>query len=94
MESLRLTIIYLNPLLKRFSFKQRTFIQSFFSLFISLVVDLRWRVCLLSVVEGFSVSLNELQIFFVIFGFTALLYNVLYFSNDYLFRRKHSVSRT
>lgn len=86
MESLRLSIIYLNRLLKQFSFKQRTIIQSFLSLIISLLVVyvgvfeyFRW-------VEGFSVSLTELQIFFVIFGFTALLYNILYFSNDYLFR--------
>lgn len=86
LESLRLSILYLNRSIKDLGFKQRIFIQSLVSLIISLLVVytavfgyFRW-------VEGFSVSLNELQIFFVIFGFTALLYNVLYFSNDYLFR--------
>ncbi len=86
MESLRLSIIYLIPLVKRFSFRLRTFIQSFFSLVISLAVIYAGVFAYFRWVEGFSVSLNELQIFFVIFGFTALLYNVLYFSNDYLFR--------
>jgi hypothetical protein len=37
-------------------------------------------------VAGFTVGIAELQIFLWIFGFTALLYNILYFSNDYLFK--------
>jgi hypothetical protein len=86
MESLRLSIIYLNRLLKQLSFKPRTFIQSFFSLVISLLVVYAGVFSYFRWAEGFSVSLNELQIFFIIFGFTALLYNILYFSNDYLFR--------
>ena len=86
MESLRLVIVYLNPMLARFSFRQRTFIQSFLSLSISLIVIYAGVYSYFQWVEGFSVSWNELQIFFVIFGFTALLYNILYSSNDYLFR--------
>jgi hypothetical protein len=86
MESLRLSILCLNRLFKPLSFKQRTFVQSPFSLIISLLVVYAGVFAYFRWVEGFSVSLNELQIFFVIFGFTALLYNVLYFSNDYLFR--------
>jgi LytS/YehU family sensor histidine kinase len=37
-------------------------------------------------VEGYSVGWYELRLFYVIFGFTALLYNILYSSNEYLLR--------
>lgn len=86
MESLRLSILNLNPLIKQLGFKRRAFVQSVFSLILSLLVVYAGVFAYFRYVEGFSVSVNELQIFFVIFGFTALLYNVLYFSNDYLFR--------
>ncbi len=86
LESLRGSILYLNRLIKHLSFRQRAFLQSVVSLIISLVVIYVGVFAYFRWVEGFSVSLNELQIFFVIFAFTALLYNVLYFSNDYLFR--------
>jgi hypothetical protein len=86
LESLRLSIIYLNKLFEQFSFRQRTVIVSILSLIISLVVIYVGVFAYFKWVEGFTVSLTELQIFFVIFGFTALLYNILYSSNDYLFR--------
>jgi hypothetical protein len=37
-------------------------------------------------VVGFDIDLSELLIFWIIFGFTGLLYNILFFSNDYLFK--------
>jgi hypothetical protein len=86
LESLRLSIVYLNKPLSRFSFRQRTLVQSLFSLIISLLVIYAGVFAYFRWVEGFTVSITELQIFFVIFGFTALLYNILYSSNDYLFR--------
>ena len=86
LESLRLSIIYLNRWLKNLSFKRRTIIQTVVSLFISLLVVYAGVFSYFLWVEGFSVSITEMKIFLVIFGFTSLLYNVLYFSNDYLFR--------
>jgi len=86
LESLRLSIMLLNRLLKQMSFRLRTIIQSLVSLIVSLLVVYVGVFAYFQWVEGFTVSLTELQIFFVIFGFTALLYNVLYSSNAYLFR--------
>ncbi len=86
LESLRLSIILSNRVLKQMRLRQRTVIQSLVSLIISLLVVYAGVVAYFQWVVGFSVSITELQIFLVIFGFTALLYNVLYFSNDYLFR--------
>jgi LytS/YehU family sensor histidine kinase len=36
--------------------------------------------------EGYSVGWFELRLFYVIFGFTAVLFNILYSSNEYLLR--------
>jgi len=86
LESLRLSIVLMNRVLKNLSFRNRAIIQSFFGLVFSLVTVSAGITIYFQWVVGFSVSIAELQIFLVIFGFTALLYNVLYFSNEYLFR--------
>ncbi len=77
LESLRLSIILSNRVLKQMRLRQRTVIQSLVSLIISLLVVYAGVVAYFQWVVGFSVSITELQIFLVIFGFTALLYNVL-----------------
>ena len=46
---------------------------------LSLFAYFKWLV-------GFDIAFRELIIFWVIFGFTGLLYNVLFLSNDYLLR--------
>jgi hypothetical protein len=86
LESLRFSIVLLNRTLKGHPFRQRAVIQSLASLIISLVVVYAGVFAYFEWVVGFSVSSTELQIFLVIFGFTALLYNVLYLSNEYLFK--------
>lgn len=57
---------------------------------LSTVVSTSWVVISLSLyfiyVVGFSIAITQLLIFTIIFLFTALLYNLLYFSNDYLHR--------
>lgn len=86
LESLRLSISLLNRWLKQTSFRQRSIIQSIASLVISLLTVYAGVAAYFNWIVGFTVSITELQIFLVIFGFTALLYNVLYFSNAYLLR--------
>jgi sensor histidine kinase YesM len=52
---------------------------SLVALSLSLAAYYKWIV-------GFSIGTSDLVIFWVIFGFTGLLYNLLYFSNEYLFK--------
>src|SRR5579871_5286967 len=86
MESLRLSIVILNRWMTQTSFGRQAVVQSVVSLIVSLFVVYAGVFSYFKWIVGFSVSITEMQIFFVIFGFTALLYNVLYFSNAYLFR--------
>jgi Histidine kinase len=84
-ESLRLCIITI----KKFTFNSA---RNQIALTISLSVVTTLTVITLSLasyfswIVGFNVGMGELMIFWVIFGFTGLLYSLLYFSNDYLFR--------
>ncbi|MBI1768268.1 MAG: histidine kinase [Bacteroidetes bacterium] len=86
MESLRVTIILLANSLERIPRKYRVGIQTLISLSVSLLVVYLGVFSYFKWVEGYSVGWYELRLFFVIFGFTALLYNILYSSNEYLLR--------
>lgn len=85
-ESLRSTIILLANSLTRVPRKYRAVIQTLASLAVSLFIVYLGVFCYFKYVEGYSVGWYELRLFFVIFGFTAVLYNILYSSNEYLLR--------
>ncbi len=86
MESLRATIILLVNSLMRIHRKYRAVIQTLISLTVSLFIVYLGVFSYFKWVEGYSVGWYELRLFFVIFGFTAVLYNILYSSNEYLQR--------
>lgn len=86
MESLRATIIVLANSLTRIQRKYRALIQTLASLCVSLLIVYLGIFSYFKWVEGYSVGWFELRLFFVIFGLTAVLYNVLYSSNEYLLR--------
>jgi hypothetical protein len=73
-------------LLTRIQRKYRALIQTLASLGVSLFIIYLGVFCYFKYVEGYSVGWFELRLFFVIFGFTAILYNILYSSNEYLQR--------
>jgi hypothetical protein len=84
LESLRGAIVLFAQWLAKWPRKYRTFIQTFVSLSVSLMIVYAGVDAYFRWVEGYSVNWLELRIFLVIFGFTALLYNILYFSNEFL----------
>ncbi|MGC4023324.1 MAG: histidine kinase [Cyclobacteriaceae bacterium] len=86
LESLRTTIVLLGKWLAKIARKYRAVIQTLISLSISLVFIYAGVFLYFKWVEGYSVGWFELRLFFVIFGFTAVLYNILYSSNEYLLR--------
>lgn len=85
-ESLRASIVLLSKWFSKWLTKYRVLVQTLVSLSLSLLIIYCGVYAYFKWVEGYSVSWAEMRIFFVIFGFTALLYNILYFSNDYLLR--------
>jgi hypothetical protein len=86
LESLRGTIIILANSLTRIQRKYRALIQTLASLSVSLLIVYLGVFAYFKWVEGYSVGWYEMRLFFVIFGFTAVLYNILYSSNEYLLR--------
>jgi hypothetical protein len=86
LESLRTTIVLLARWLEASPRKYRAFIQTVISLSVSLVIIYVGVFAYFRWAEGYSVGWYELRLFFVIFGFTAVLYNILYSSNEYLLR--------
>jgi len=86
LESLRASIVFLVKWFEKLPRKYRPVIQTLFSLVISLVIVYAGVFAYFKWVEGYSVAWYEMRNFFVIFGFTAVLYNILYSSNDYLLR--------
>lgn len=89
-ESMRLVVIILDKFLPERYLRIRipiqfviTFIVSVFLVFIGLTLYFKYAV-------GFSISTVQLLIFFIIYTVTALLYNILYFSNHYL-QKENSV---
>ena len=84
-ESLRLNIAAAN----RFNFssvRNRIVTSIGTGILITLVIISLVMATYFKFVVGFGIDVSELLIFWVIFGFTGLLYNILYFSNEYLFR--------
>lgn len=84
-ESLRLCIL----IMKRFHFssvRNQVLISISSSIVLSLVIITAVLAAYFKFVVGFDIDWSELLIFWIIFGFTGLLYNILYFSNDYLFK--------
>jgi hypothetical protein len=86
LESLRATIILLTNWLNKLPQKYRTPTQALISLSVSLLVVHSGVFVYFKWAEGYSVGWYELRLFYVIFGFIALLYNILYSSNEYLLR--------
>lgn len=84
-ESLRLMV----ALAKRFhirSTRNEVIIATVGGLILSLLVITSSIIAYFKIAVGFNISTGELMIFWVIYGFTALLYNTLYFSNEFLFK--------
>lgn len=86
LESLRASIVFLLKRFDQWMQKYRVAVQALISLLVSLLIVYAGVYSYFKWVEGYSVSWTELRIFMVIFGFTGLLYNILYFSNEYLLR--------
>ena len=84
-ESLRLCII----LIKKFnisSTRNEIILAILSGLFTSFIAITGSMVAYFKLVVGFNISVGELTIFWVVFGLTALLYNTLYYSNEFLFK--------
>lgn len=83
-EFIRLQIVLINRFLKQ---KSESFRIPFQLIGTSVLAVVLVVICLklyFTNVIGFSISGTQLRLFIVIFSVTALLYNVLYFSNFYL----------
>ena len=86
LEALRLTVVVTSKRLSAVAYQRKIIIQTITSVIIAIAVVTGGVAAYFYWVAGFTVGMAELQIFLWIFGFAALLYNMLYFSNDYLFR--------
>jgi hypothetical protein len=83
-ESIRLIIILQEKLLKTQYLNIRIPLQLVITVLLSVTLVVIGLSTYFRLVEGFSVGTTQLMIFAVIYGVTALLYNILYFSNYYL----------
>ena len=86
LETLRFTIVLLSKRLFEVPYQRKIIIQTITSVIITVAAVAGGVASYFYWVAGFTVGMAELQLFLWIFGFSALLYNILYFSNDYLFR--------
>lgn len=87
LEVLRLSIVVLNRWIAReISYERKIIAQTITSALLSVLIVGAGVSAFFYWVAGYSIAMSELQIFLWIFGIIALLYNLLYFSNDYLFR--------
>jgi len=86
LETLRLTTVLLGKRLTTSFYQRKIILQTTISVGITIIVVTGGIAAYFYWVAGFTVGMAELQIFLWIYGFTALLYNMLYFSNDNLFR--------
>jgi hypothetical protein len=83
-ETIRLIIVLLDKFLKgRFSLA-RIPVQLIASTILSTIIVLIGVSAYFTFGLGFSIAVSQLLIFTVIYSCSALLYNLLYFSNDYL----------
>lgn len=91
-ESMRIIILVLerksNP---DASVQRRLFLQLILSLLVSVGMVGLAITAYFHFIIGFSIGAQELYVFFLIFGATGLLYNLLYFSHYYLLKenRQH-----
>lgn len=83
-EVIRGVILLVNRVVKAGSPAIAIFVQLVMTLVISVGLVLLCLIAYFKYVEGFSISGTQLMIFSLVFIITALLYNVLYFSNYYL----------
>lgn len=84
-ESLRM-MVALTKKLKIRSSRNEMIIATILGLVISLLVITSSLVLYFKIIVGFNISMGELLIFWMIYGFTALLYSTLYFSNEFLLK--------
>jgi sensor histidine kinase YesM len=85
-ESARIVIFLLNRFLKGKYAKTRLLIQLIAGTIVPTVLVMLAISLYFTYVIGFSIALAQLILFGVLFGFTAILYNLLYVSNDYQLR--------
>lgn len=85
-ETIRLIIILLDKFLKGEYLLVRIPLQFVFSTVLSTVVVIIGLSAYFGFVLGFSIAFSQLLIFTVVYACSSLLYNLLYFSNDYLQR--------
>lgn len=85
-ELCRATIIVLDRLMPERHFGLRILIQPLVSIILSVGVIIVLLVQYFKLYIGFSMSTMQMVIFAVTYTVTALLYNLLYFSNYYLLR--------
>lgn len=87
LETLRISIMGSNRWIsKTIPYQRKALAQMLISTILSVLIVAVGVATFFYWVAGFTIALSELQIFLWIFGFIALLYNILYFSNDYLLR--------
>jgi len=85
-ESARVIILLLNRFLKGKYAKARLLIQLIAGTVVPTALVMLAISLYFTYVIGFSIALRDLILFGVLYGFTAVLYNLLYVSNDYQLR--------
>jgi len=85
-ETLRLTIVALDKFLSNRFQSFRVPLQLLISTILSTMIVIAVLSIYFIYVIGFSIATSQLIIFAVLYIFSGLLYNILYFSNDYLQR--------
>lgn len=85
-ESIRIVIVLLDKFLSRKYLLLRVPIQFFLTIIVSTITVMTGLGLYFAYVIGFSMANTQLIGFTVIYSLTALLYNLLYYSNDYLHR--------
>src|SRR5688500_14868130 len=80
-ESIRIAIILQEKFLKSNYLNVRIPLQLIGTMVLSVALVIAGLSAYFRYVEGFSIGGTQLMIFAIIYGVTALLYNILYFSN-------------
>ncbi|MGE0772556.1 MAG: histidine kinase [Cyclobacteriaceae bacterium] len=89
-ESMRLLILVLHRSMTGASFQQRILVQLSLSLIVSLAVVGLAISAYFKYIVGFSIGTIELNLFLLIYGALSFLYNVLFFSQFFLFMENRS----
>jgi hypothetical protein len=84
-ESLRLMVVIVKKI-NIASTRNEIILTTVGGFVVSLLVITGSIVTYFKIFVGFNISTGELTIFWIIFSFSALLYNMLYFSNEFLFK--------